>query len=310
MARLFRIKQLGEGEVFCKWLNNRFKKNKNVLKVTTGATGSGKSYQDLRQAELHYQINLKRSFPPENICFSVGEVMTRLTSGELKRGDIIIFEEAGANLSALDFQTKLSKMFSYVLQSFRSLNVGIFFNLPFSTMLNKTARLLLHAHFVTSGIDYNNKTSICKPFFLQVNQSTGKVYLKYLRIRIQGKVRAIKRFNWSLPSPHLIDIYEKKKAKFLSELTQEFKQHLDEIERDQRRKMSREELTDKQLEVYNLACKGLNSTQIGRELSKSSPTIREFLKIIKRKGFKIQIEQNSLANEGLKALNPPTPPLN
>ena len=49
MAKLIKVGGLGEGEIFCSWIKNRFKKNKNVLKVTSGATGSGKSYQDLRQ---------------------------------------------------------------------------------------------------------------------------------------------------------------------------------------------------------------------------------------------------------------------
>ena len=44
-----------EGEIFYKWCVGRIKKNKNVISGTTGSTGSGKSYNDLRKAEIHYR---------------------------------------------------------------------------------------------------------------------------------------------------------------------------------------------------------------------------------------------------------------
>lgn len=296
MAKLIKVEGLGEGEIFCTWIKNRFRKNKNVLKVTSGATGSGKSYQDLRQLELHYKNNLNREVPPENICFSISEIMERLTSGKLNKGDILILEEAGANLGSLDFQTKISKMFTYVLQSFRSMNIGIFFNLPYLGMLNKTARLLIHAHFSTAGIDYENGVSICKPFFIQVNQSTGKMYSKYLRVRFGKRVRSIKRFSWQLPSKDLVEIYERKKANFLSDLTTEFRDKLREMELDEQKKLQRKELEGVRLEVYNLACEGLNQTEIARKLGKAQSTVNGILKTIKKYGYSIQIKQKSLGN--------------
>ena len=152
MATLIKAEQkqiVKEGFFFNKWLENRFLNNKNVLTAITGQTGSSKSYQDLRRAELWYRKNFNEDYPEDNICFSVAELMKRITSKNLRKGDIFVFEEAGANLGSLDFQTKISKMFNYVLQSFRSMNVGIFFNLPHLSMLNKQAIILIHVHFVT-----------------------------------------------------------------------------------------------------------------------------------------------------------------
>ena len=57
---------------------------------------------------------------------------------KLRKGELLIFEEAGANMGSLDFQNKVSKVFSYVLQSFRSLNIGILFNLPVEGSLSKS----------------------------------------------------------------------------------------------------------------------------------------------------------------------------
>ena len=49
-----------EGEIFLRWINNRFDKNKNCIVVTTGPTGSGKSYLDLKKAELQHRRKFKR----------------------------------------------------------------------------------------------------------------------------------------------------------------------------------------------------------------------------------------------------------
>lgn len=208
-----------EGELFNKYLHSRLiVHNKNVLLATTGSTGSGKSYTDLRVAELWYNYYFKEPFPIENVCFSIEEITNLLAKKKLRRGEVLILEEGGVNLGSLDFQNKISKMFTYVLQSFRSMNLCLIINLPFLSMLNKSARLLLHVNFVTTGIDFQNKVSRIKPFFHQVNQSTGKIYPKYMRINKDGGRVTFKVFSYGLPSKELTDAYEKRKEMFLQKL--------------------------------------------------------------------------------------------
>ncbi|MDD3772705.1 MAG: hypothetical protein PHC38_08630, partial [Weeksellaceae bacterium] len=159
-----------EGEIFNKWLYSRLiKNNKNVLSAELGPTGSGKSYRDLRKAELWYEFYFHEKFPAErNICFGVDQVMKRLSDEDLRRGDIIVVEEAGVNLGSREWQSKFSRMFNYVLQSFRSMNIAIFFNLPYLSMLDKQARHLLHYYAESVAIDPINKLNKCKPFFVQI----------------------------------------------------------------------------------------------------------------------------------------------
>lgn len=306
------IKQKGdnvEGEIFCKWLYNRLiKNNKNVLGANLGATGSGKSYRDLRMAELWYQYHFKKPFPPDNICFGAAKLMEKLSSGKLKRGEILIFEEAGVNLGSLDFQTRVSKIFTYVLQSFRSMNVGIFFNLPYLSMLNKQARLLLHYSFESMGIDFIEGKNKCKPFFHQVNQSSGKIYKKYLRAKINGVTRTIKRFNFSMPSGELVSYYERMKAQFLSEITQEYNEELKQLEEEKLKKLNRPILTDKQKEVYDLLCLGLSQVEIAKRMDVTPAAITSIKQFIKKKGYLIEKKKKSPENQGNLSLNPlPTP---
>jgi len=276
MARLMKVgSNVEEGLIFNKWLDNRMKKNKNVLSAITGATGSSKSYQDLRRAELWYEYKFNKPFPSENICFSVGEVMQRISSGKLKKGEIIIFEEAGANLGSLDFQNKVSKLFTYVLQSFRSMNIIVFFNLPYLSMLNKSARMLIHVQFITCGINHKKKVGKSKGYFLQVNQSTGKVYSKYLRIRVAGRMRTIKRFNYHLPSKDLIKDYETKKKAFLDDLNKGFYIEINQKEKKKQDKLSSEKLQE---DIEMLYGKGMSTREISKVVGRSVRTVQDRLK--------------------------------
>ena len=283
-----------EGELFNKWVYRRMiKRNKNILTACTGPTGSGKSYQDLRRLELWYQYYFKKQPPIENVCFSVAELMRRLNSKELVKGDILVLEEAGANLGSLDFQNKIVKTFTYVLQSFRSLNVGIFFNLPYLSMLNKQARMLIHAQFITSGIDAQTNTSKSKTFFLQINQQTGKVYTKYLRVKKGGMYVPIKRFKYSLPSEKLIKQYEDKKFKFVSGLTEEFSAELDKLDREALDKLQKPLLTDKQRRYYELRISGLNQKESCERMEIPQSNGCEIEKAIKKKGYIIENRLNT-----------------
>src|SRR3990167_330598 len=223
MGRAIQFKTGQEGEIFIKWLERRLiRNNKNVLGAELGATGSGKSYRDLRKAELWYQYHFKEPFPTKNICFGVAQVMELLAGGKLRRGKVIIMEEGGLNLGSRDWKTKFSKMFNYVLQSFRSMNLALFMNLPYLSMLDSQARHLLHYYAESAGIDFETGINKCKPFFIQVAQSSGKIYRHYPKVKVDGRFVKVKRFGYAKPSQYIIDAYEAKKAEYLRGLIKEY----------------------------------------------------------------------------------------
>lgn len=265
-----------EGEVFMKWLHSRLiVHNKNVLGANLGPTGSGKSYRDLRMFELWYERQFKEQAPVENICFGVKAVMDLIASGKLRRGEIIVFEEAGVNLGSRDFQNKISKMMNYVLQSFRSMNVGIFFNLPYLSMLDSQARHLLHYSFESAGIDFEKDINYCKPFFHQVNQGSGKIYKKYLRVSVGPASLKMKKVGFSRPSKYLVDAYEAKKHKYLMELTAGFARTLGGGQEKQKTKYP----TPDKWEAYHLWDKmGVTQEKIAKLQGKAPRTMGHHIK--------------------------------
>lgn len=282
MSNLIRIQDLEEGLIFNKYLNQRMiNSNKNVIGIVLGATGSGKSYTCLRIAELWYKYHFKKDFPIFNVCFSVEEVISILNQGRLKRGDVIILEEAGTSMGALDFQTKISKVFTYVLQSFRNLNLCLILNLPYASMLNKNVRLLSHFTFETTGIDYQTKTSKIKPFFNQVNTKSGKIYPKYPKINLNGRTTKIKRFNYKIPSKELIESYEKRKKDFVMNLIADVKETISET----KPKPTGKYLTEQQKKILESYKRLGKQTLVSKELEISTSLISAQLRSIRKKGF-------------------------
>lgn len=288
MKLIYSQHKFQEGDVFYKWAINRIGNNKNVIVATTGPTGSGKSLNDLRKAEIIYERKFNSKFPIENCCFSVAELMKRISSGTLKKGEVIILEEAGVNAGSADWQNKIVKMFNYVLQAFRSMNIILFMNLPVLTMLSKQARQLVHMHMETQGINFSDGTVNIKPLYHQLNQHSGKSYWKYLKVR-QGK-RAVKvqRMTFSLPSAELREKYEAKKAKFLADMTTDFTKDLEIAEKDKLNKQARKDLAPRQLEVFNLLKQGLNQRQAAIQLDLTEATVSEHVKAILKKGYLIE----------------------
>jgi len=282
MANLIELDKIGTP--ILKYFENRIiRNNKNIIGTILGATGSSKSYTSLRIAELWYKYHFKKEFPIENVCFSIEEIISLLNKKTLKRGEVIIFEEAGVSMGALDFQTKISKVFTYVLQSFRNLNLCLILNLPYASMLNKNVRLLTHFTFETAGIDYQKKISRVKPFFVQINTRSGKIYPKFLRVKYNGRTITLKKFSFSIPSPNLIESYEEKKLNFVNGLISGFNKTLEQANKPAEPTEVRP-LTEFQSKVKELYEQLGTQAEVARKLGKTQGLISNTCKLIRKKG--------------------------
>lgn len=294
MAKLFRSIGLSEGEFINAYMRRRLlEKNQNVLGSITGPTGSGKTYCTLSIVCGYYDKILKKPFPVENIVFSPKEMILRLRYFEKEnmKGEILVAEEWGVNNSSLDFQNKVQKMLSYVMQSFRSMNIGVIMTLPVLTMLSKSTRLLLHFHFITKGIDYEKRQGHLKPLFHQLNQSSGKSFWKYPKIRVKGRMIKLKKLVVSHPPKELVDKYEKMKSRFVGGVLESFIEQLNKEEAEQNKKLMRPLLTDKQMEMYGLIQQGNNDLQCGEILNITKGAARNRRLWIEKKGYKIEIQK-------------------
>lgn len=290
-----------EAELILKYMKSKMRNNKNFLSVITGATGSGKSYSCLRLAELWYDYYFKdKPFLPENICFSVEDLVRRLRTGKLKKGDLLVVEEIGISANAKNFQSKTNKALQYILQSFRSLNILVLFNVPHFSFFDKTARMLMHSHIQTSKIDTEKNICVLKPYFLSISQNSGKIYSKWLRVKNvkTGQIIKITSLKLKKPSKELIKPYEDMKDRFVKTLISDIDDQ--NIQQDQQQRHKLKPLTDRQQEVFDYLNMGKTTGEIAKIMDLDASTISVQKKYIRNKGYVWKIPKKQNKNDEME----------
>lgn len=261
------------------YIKQRIKKNKNFLGFISGQTGSGKSWCSISIGE-----QVDPDFNVDRIVFGGLELMNLINSGKLRKGSCVVFEEAGVEMSHKNWQSVVNKMLNYLLQTFRHRNFILIMNSPFLDFLDASTRKLFHAEMRTLGINYKKKLCKLKPQLLQYNSRLKKFYYKRLKvIKPQGKV-PVDVWNIPKPSKDLIEQYEKKKLEYTNRLNKKIYQELDSIDVKDKK---RAELTDIQKDTLDMLKQGLKVDQIAVTRGRAKAVVRETMRLIKKKGYKI-----------------------
>lgn len=193
--------------------------NKNWLAVVCGETGSGKSYSALQMANIISPrgITIKR-----NVVFNAVQFLNRINNPEgLKKGDIIIFDEAGVGMSSREWYSLQNKLFGSVLQTFRNLNVGVIFTTPNLSFIDVQARKLLHNYFETANIDYKEQIAYMKVYNIEHNSRYDKTYFKHPRFQdSNGRIIKTRFLGLQKINEQLAKEYERVKSEYTRNLNQ------------------------------------------------------------------------------------------
>ena len=195
-------------------IRNRIqKRNQNWLAVFTGSTGSGKSYSAMTIAK-----KLDPTFSIDRVCFTPEEFLSLLNSGTLKRGNVIMFDEAGVGIPSREWYTISNKMVNYVLQTFRRENLGVIFTVPSIDFIDAQSRKLFHNYLETKVI--HRKKELVEAKFMEMTYDSrfGKTYFKYPRLTPNSPMGIITSVFIPKPNPELIEAYENKKREFAKSL--------------------------------------------------------------------------------------------
>lgn len=290
---------------YVKYIKIRIQSNKNFLCAITGSTGSGKSYSALSLME---QINPDKTAEQliKNVAFNAQEFMERINRGNLQSGDVLIWDEAGVGLSSKSWQSLANKVINFLLQTFRNMNLIVIFTLPHFSFLDAGSRKLMHGLLQTQKVNRNEKYSILKPFILQVNQETGQIYRKYLRIKsLSGANTKVTRIKCSLASKDLVKLYEEKKIAFTRKLNDEIEKKLNVAHKKETKEI--DNLTQKQREVVELYDQGLTQEEIGEMIGLSEKSVRMHIQSAKIKGYVRKKIENAIENAVFTAKSVPLP---
>lgn len=271
-----------KGITFNDYINQRINQNKNFLGLVLGATGSGKSYAALSMAERG-----DSSFSVEKrVAFTSKQFMDILNSDEVKHGRKglrIVYDEIGIGQSSRTWQSVSNLMINFLMQSFRNMNLVVYMTCPDLSFLDSQTRKLVHCVFITQGIDYKQKICRLKPLLTQINQRSGKVYMKYLRVHdVKDGMMPFTQINCPIPSQKAIDAYESKKKEFTNELNKRIYDQITEVEREKKK-----ELTLIQQEIVDDLIYGMTIPEIAAKRGTVDDMIYFHIRLIKKKGIKI-----------------------
>lgn len=193
--------------------NRLYKYNQNFIAIVVGGTGTGKSYLAIRLAEI-----IDPEFNIDYIVFNGKQFQELLNSGKLKRGNIIVWDEAGVGMASREAMTKENRLIGKIAQTFRHQNLGLIFTVPDIGFVDMQIRKLAHVLLKPMKIDRYKKKVIVHVTKLQHNEKLKKTYLKPPRFIHDGKIITVDKLLISMPSKKIRRDYEDKKHAFTKEL--------------------------------------------------------------------------------------------
>jgi len=146
-------------------------------------------------------------------------------------------------------------------------------------MLQKDTRELCHMHWDMMSINPHTKLSEIKARKIQVNRTSGKMYMKYLKFDYNGKKYKLKKLNMNLPPENIIKDYETAKMKFTSNLNKKI------IESS---KPKQKPLTEKQQQCYEMLRIGKDMKEIAVIMGVCLVSAYEYRKAILKKGYSLE----------------------
>lgn len=189
------------------------RRDQNAIIVVAGATGSGKSESSIRLAQL-----IDDSFNVGRIVWSVEAFLDIVRNGNLPKGSVIIWEEAGVGADSRTSMGLMNRAVTYLLETFRHLNLGLIITVPDLSMLDGRIHNLSHYYLETAGINYTEKTCRCWIYEIKRSSRYRKTYLPHPRINVGGEVICIESMDISKPDDVIVKEYKQRKEQFSRDL--------------------------------------------------------------------------------------------
>jgi hypothetical protein len=148
----------GAARIFVKTLRNCIEDNRHFVIMIVGKLRSGKSYSALRIAEL-----VDEDFSLNNLVYATDKFIRLVKMSE--EGSVIVFDEAGVNIFARDWQSKMNKALAKIFQILGYKHLGIILTFPNVMFVDKAVRRLFDYILLAEGFDRERKISFCKAYY-------------------------------------------------------------------------------------------------------------------------------------------------
>lgn len=210
-----------------------FKKNRNVLIVITGGTGTGKSYVAIKMAK-DLDPTFTEETMKERIISEPKDFLNIMDNPTLTKGKVLIFDEAGVGIPAREWYSINNRAIDYILQTFRYKNLIVIFTVPLLSYIDTHARKLFRFYMETVDVDFTERTNEVKAFEFSINPKTGKVYMKYPVLKYKGYWRKFTRWKFSIAPAKIVHKYEKIALEIKERIQQKERKKLADVEEKER----------------------------------------------------------------------------
>ncbi|MBX8640680.1 MAG: hypothetical protein KIS29_10135 [Thermoplasmata archaeon] len=199
------------------WIRNRIKKNRNLIALFIGDTGSGKSLSSIRLAE-----RVDPNFSVDRIVFTVKDFLALVNQG-LPPGSVIVFDDAGLGINARLWQEMSARVFGMLTQGFRYKQILTFITVPDETFIERQSRKLVHIRFESTDVQGVMKMKLLSRNTFDPERPLGK-FPRIHRGISEIKVMMVK---FQLPAKELWEKYEAKKKEYMETRFREFQEELE-----------------------------------------------------------------------------------
>ena len=199
------------------WIRNRIKKNRNLIALFIGDTGSGKSLSSIRLAE-----RVDPNFNVDRIVFTVDDFLALVNSG-LPPGSVIVFDDAGLGINARLWQEMSARVFGMLTQGFRYKQILTFITVPDETFIERQSRKLVHIRFEATDVQGLMKMKLLSRNTFDPEHPMAK----FPRIHRGISEIVVKMVKFQLPTDDLREKYEAKKKEYMERRFREFQEELE-----------------------------------------------------------------------------------
>lgn len=228
------------------WMQKRLEQNRSVLALFIGPTGSGKSYAAITTALTF----CPERFNIDNVVFNVQDFVRLMRYGNLQRGDVIVFDDAGLNINSRTWFSLQNNIFSMVTQSFRYRQIVTLVTTPDWSFIDAQVRSLFDVFF-----EATETQGLMKPFLHFPSPILGdrRPWRKYPQTQINGKLQRLSLIQFYPAPQSFLDQYEAKKKEQLEAHYEKFEKQLDFLEKEEEMKrkvvMKKIEAEKKKIEI-------------------------------------------------------------
>lgn len=254
------------------WIKERILQNRNLNAIFVGDTGSGKSYSAISLAS-----QVDPDFSADRIAFTTKKFL-ELVNSDLRKGSVIIFDDAGLGIPAREWQSTSSKVFGLLFQGFRYKNLISLITVPSYQFIEKQSRMLMHLYFEATSVQGVMKPF--RPFF--PFRGADQMGFKFPTQVKDGVLQKITRIKFKLPPQKIIDAYEADKKEYMDNKNEGFLKEVKYAEK--LNEIKQKQLQEKIEEAINgnvEADRKDNAKEKVNELHSQGYSIREIAKIVK-----------------------------